>query len=116
MRNRGRNDNSSTPSGMAMEEDHDPSSVYGKLRQVSSLPSPLVIFLVGKMGTGKSTLGNAFLGVSPSSPTFSARRSARAVTAEVRGAVGMLPDGRGLLVIDTPVIGWWSLFGCRLAR
>jgi len=77
----------------------------------SSAPvRPLVIFLVGRMGSGKSSTANLVCG----EPLFVARRSVAAVTyectaqvlaSESQGGSHPSPLARPVIVVDTPGIG-----------
>lgn len=67
----------------------------------TEVSQPLVLVLVGRVGTGKSSTANTIL---RQTPPFDSRRSAAAVTKGCqvgRGTVG----GREILLIDTPGFG-----------
>ena len=78
---------------------------------VAATPSPLVLVLLGKIGQGKSSLGNACLGFS----AYESRRAAASVTHScaietlgpevAAGRLGSSAGRRGLVVIDTPGLG-----------
>lgn len=93
------------PPPIPLEPEEPPESA--RVLQAVTAPSlaeasqPLVLVLVGRVGTGKSSTANTIL---RQTPPFNARRSAAAVTKGCqvgRGTVG----GRELLVIDTPGFG-----------
>ena len=94
------------PEGGFLKAPPSQDDVFAELAaSCAGLSAPLVLILVGKMGTGKSTLGNFLLGQS----TFESRRSAKAVTEHCRLSTnfgpGCLPPAAPLVVLDTPGFG-----------
>mmetsp|Transcript_51215 Transcript_51215/g.69731 ORF Transcript_51215/g.69731 Transcript_51215/m.69731 type:complete len:277 (-) Transcript_51215:93-923(-) len=72
--------------------------VVDQLKNVTGDRPILVLVLIGKMGHGKSSLGNAIL----ARDCFEARRAAAGVTNGCSLESTTLSDGSGLLVVDTP--------------